>query len=362
MMRRAIALARRGEGRVEPNPMVGCVIVRGQRVIGEGWHRRFGGPHAEVEALRACTDDARGARVYVSLEPCNHHGQTPPCTAALIDAGVAEVVVGAGDPNPDVRGGGVAAMRSRGIIVREGVCGDEARSLIAPFLTRVLRHRPFVIAKWAQSLDGRLATRTGESKWISSEPSRRVVHRLRGRVDAVMVGVGTVLADDPQLTARDVRSRRRATRVVLDTRLRIDSKCRVVVSARETPTLLICDRAHAKGPRARRLAKNGVEVVGVRPDGARVSLRAALRTLAGRGVTNLLVEGGPTLLGMLFRKRLVDEAHVFVAPILIGGATGGPMGAHAVARIAGAVTPLDAKTRSCGRDTHFRLRFTNPPD
>ncbi|GAF88580.1 unnamed protein product, partial [marine sediment metagenome] len=204
MMARAIALARRGEGHVEPNPMVGCVIVRNRRSIGEGYHRRFGGPHAEIEALLACTRDPQGATVYVSLEPCCHHGKTPPCTDALIAARVARVVVAARDPNPVVRGRGIRRLRTAGIDVETGVLEGEAAEVLAPYATRVRLYRPFVIAKWAQSLDGKLATRTGHSQWISCEASRRRVHRLRARVDAILVGCGTVLADDPLLTARGV--------------------------------------------------------------------------------------------------------------------------------------------------------------
>lgn len=179
MMARAVALARRGEGRVEPNPMVGCVVVRNRRVIGEGYHRRFGGPHAEIEALRFCTANPRGATLYVSLEPCCHHGQTPPCSDALIDARVVRVVVAVGDPNPVVQGRGIRRLRAAGIAVETGLLEREAAEVLAPYVTRMRLGRPYVIAKWAQSLDGKLATRTGDSRWISCEASRRSVHRLR---------------------------------------------------------------------------------------------------------------------------------------------------------------------------------------
>jgi len=208
MMARAIALAKRGEGRVEPNPMVGCVLVRRGQVISEGYHRRFGGPHAEIAALQACQENPRGATVYVSLEPCCHQGKTPPCTEALIEAEVKRVVVAVSDPNPAVAGRGIRRLRAARLAVQTGVLAEEAGELLAPYSTRMKLGRPYVIAKWAQSLDARLATDTGDSRWISCEHSRRMVHRLRSRVDAVLVGSGTVQADDPQLTARDVSLRR----------------------------------------------------------------------------------------------------------------------------------------------------------
>src|SRR5688500_7305813 len=213
-MRRALALARRGWGRTAPNPMVGAVVVRDGVVVGEGWHAEFGGDHAEVMALREAGERARGATLYVTLEPCCHHGKTPPCTKAVIAARVGRVVCAMADPFPRVAGDGIAELRSTGIAVAIGVCEAEARVLNAPYLTLLGKGRPWVIAKWAMSLDGRIATRTGDSKWISGEASRRLVHELRGRVDAVMVGSGTALADDPLLTARPPGPRT-AARVVL---------------------------------------------------------------------------------------------------------------------------------------------------
>ncbi len=362
MMRRAIALARKGEGRVEPNPMVGCVIVRRGRVIGEGCHRRAGGPHAEIEALRTCTTKPRGATAYVSLEPCNHHGRTPPCTSALIEAGIAEVFVAVRDPNPDVRGGGIAALRKAGVTMHEGPCADKARQLLAPYLTRIRLNRPFVIAKWAQSLDGKLATRTGDSKWISSEASRKTVHRLRGRMDAIMVGIGTVRADDPQLTARGVRIKRRAMRVVLDTRLRINPKCRLVGTANETPTLIFAGRKHCSSAKASRLVRRGVEVVPIAVKRGQVAIAPCLAELARRGVTNLLVEGGPTLLTTMLTEKVVDEAWVFVSPNLIGGDRApSVLGGQGIARMTEAIRPLDVQTHRTGPDICYRIRFSPTP-
>lgn len=334
-MRRALRLALRGQGRVEPNPMVGCVLVQDGRVIGEGWHRRFGGPHAEVEALRACRTSPAGATAYVSLEPCCHFGKTPPCTRALIDAGVARVVAAVQDPNPRVRGRGLSALRRAGVVVEIGLCEDEARRLNAPYFLRLGRGRPWIILKWAQSLDGRIATHNGDSRWISDADCRRHAHRLRGRVDAVVVGVGTVLRDDPLLTCRTSRPRRVATRVVLDPGLRTPPASRLVAGARRVPTLVVCT-SDAPPRRRARLAAAGCEVI-VGGSRRRIALEALMRTLARRGMSNVLVEGGSETLGRFFDARLFDELNVYLAPLLIGGATApGPLGAVGAATVGSA--------------------------
>ncbi len=362
MIRRAIKLARKGEGFVESDPMVGSVIVRGNRIIGEGWHRRFGSPHAEVEALRSCKSNPRGATCYVTLEPCNHHGKTPPCTDALIAAGIARVVAAIRDPNPIVDGDGFAKLRRAGIKVDVGVCAEQAAELIAPFAMCMLHQRPYVIAKWAQSLDGKLATRTGESKWISSEQSRRRVHQLRARVDAILVGSGTVLADDPLLTARDVPIRRTALRVVLDRRLRIPESCRLIDTIGDAPVLIFTSADKAGSARAKRLRRNGVAVESVPLVRGTLSLRSILKHLASRDVTNLMVEGGPTILSAFLDQRLVDETHVFVAPRLIGGSDAPSvwMGAG-TSRITDGLEPTVISAQKVGNDIHYRLRFTQPP-
>ena len=360
MMARAIALSRRGEGRVEPNPMVGCVITRRGRIIGEGYHHRFGGPHAEIEALRACTVSPRGATVYVSLEPCCHQGKTPPCTDALIEAGVARVVTTLKDPNATVDGRGIRRLRSAGVSVETGLLAEESAEVLAPFLTRTRLGRPYVIAKWAQSLDGKLATRTGHSQWISGEPSRRCVHGLRARVDAVLVGSGTVLSDDPMLTARDVPLRRRATRVVLDGRLRIPDKCQLVDTAGEIPTLVFTTRAEARTTTAGHLTRKGVEIAAVRSRRGRLVINDCLKTLCERGMTNVLVEGGPTILTAFFNTYAVDEAMVFTAPILIGGAdTPGPLLGCGAPRVDEALKPRAVTTRRYGLDILHHLRLSD---
>jgi diaminohydroxyphosphoribosylaminopyrimidine deaminase/5-amino-6-(5-phosphoribosylamino)uracil reductase len=316
-MLRALRLARRGEGRVEPNPMVGCVIVRDGRIIGEGWHRGFGGPHAEVEALRACRQPPRGTTVYVTLEPCCHWGKTPPCTEALIAAGVGRVVAALRDPNPQISGRGVRRLRRAGIRVDLGPLEAEAAALVAPYRKWVRRKRPWVIAKWAQSLDGCIARRASEGRWISDEAARRHAHAVRGRVDAILVGVGTVLADDPLLTCRLVRPKRLATRVVLDSALRTPPGSRLVRTARQVPTLIFCGQRVA-ARRVRPYVETGciVEPVHTRREG--LAWDDVLDRLGSRQVTNLLVEGGGRVLGTLFDRRLVDEVHVYVAPLLIG--------------------------------------------
>jgi len=359
---RAIALARRGEGRVEPNPMVGCVIVRKDRVIGEGFHRRFGGPHAEINALRSCNDSPRGATVYVSLEPCCHAGKTPPCTDALIGAGVARVVAAVADPNPAVAGGGLRALRAAGIDATIGFLETEAAEVLAPYLTLTRLGRSYVIAKWAQSLDGKLATRTGDSKWISNRQCRREVHRLRARMDAILVGSGTVLTDDPRLTARDVPLRRTATRVVFDGRLRLAKQCQLVVTSKRTPTLVLTVPANARSRKADRLRRAGVEVVACRTAKDRISIRAALGVLGRRRMTNVLVEGGPALLSAFLAARMVDEAWVYTAPILIGGRAAPTAFAEVgVATIAASLRPRTVETRRIGSDMRHHLRLTDVP-
>ena len=321
-MRRALALAGRGRGRVEPNPMVGAVIVKAGRIVGEGFHRRFGGPHAEVEAIAVAGKRAKGATLYVTLEPCCHWGKTPPCTDAVMAAGIGRVVVAMIDPFARVRGRGAAILRKAGIAVSVGLLEEEARELNAAFITRIEKGRPYVIAKWAQSADGCIATASGESKWISSEESRAWVHRLRGRVDGILVGIGTVLKDDPLLTARNGRTGRIATRIVLDAECRLPVDSQLVRTVAEAPVLVVCGERLSKAAEGRRrtLAARGVMTHQV-PAGGKggLDLGRLLSHLAAMEYTHVLVEGGASVLGSLFGADLVDEVHVFVAPLIIGG-------------------------------------------
>lgn len=357
-LRRALRLASRGRGYVEPNPVVGCVIVKRGRIIGEGHHRRFGGPHAEIEALRRCRESPRGATVYVTLEPCCHHGQTPPCSDALRAARVARVAAPLEDPHPPVAGGGFAALRRAGIEVDVGLLAAEAGALNAPFFKLVRQRRPWVILKWAQSLDGKIATRAGDSQWISDAGCRAHAHRIRGRMDAIVVGVGTVLTDDPLLTCRVGRPRRVATRVVLDTRLRTPPTAQLVRTARRVPTWVFCGPA-APRRRARVLEDAGCVVHATRSTRHGLSLTGVLDVLGAARMTNVLVEGGATLLGRVFDQGLGDECHIYIAPRLIGGtAAPGPLGGRGVARVADAVTlPPPVGLRRVGNGYFLSARF-----
>ncbi len=352
VMRFAVELARRGLGSVEPNPAVGAVLVDDSgTLLAAGSHERFGGPHAEVNAFadlaQRVPDEAErrrllaSARLFVSLEPCCHQGKTPPCSEAVIACGVRVVVVGMRDPFPRVNGGGIKQLQDAGIDVAVGILADEVALLTAPFVTLVTTALPYVHAKWAMTLDGKIATRTGESKWISNEQSRAIVHQLRGRMDAVIVGAGTARADDPLLTARPT-GLRLATRIVVDSQAGLASDSQLVRTAREVPVIVACldvapienvERLTAAGVEVLKLPA-AISVVGrallpvVTRDGqecpsyiaaARPDLTELLRELGRRSMTNVLLEGGAELLGSAFDQQLIDELHVFVAPKIVGG-------------------------------------------
>jgi diaminohydroxyphosphoribosylaminopyrimidine deaminase/5-amino-6-(5-phosphoribosylamino)uracil reductase len=323
-MRRAIALAGRGIGFVEPNPAVGAVIVDDRlRLIGEGWHERFGGPHAEVGALAQAGERARGATLYVTLEPCCHFGKTPPCTEAVIAAGIKKVFVGMPDPFPQVAGKGIERLRAARVNVEVGLLEPEVRRLTAPFRKLVETGRPYVLAKWAMTLDGRIASQSGASKWISNAASRAVVHQLRGRMDAIVIGIGTALADDPLLTARPAGPRV-ATRIVFDSRARLPVDSQLVRTVNQAP-LMIVTVPQAPRDNIERLRNKGVEVFECGPSPSATAAGhpdpvPVLNELGRQRMTNLLVEGGSELLGAFFDGQLVDEAHVFIAPKLMGGA------------------------------------------
>ncbi len=317
MMRRALVLAARGLGETTPNPAVGCVVARDGRVVGEGFHARAGGPHAEAAALLEAGARARGATLYVTLEPCAHHGRTPPCAPLVRDSGVARVVAATRDPHPLVAGRGLALLRRAGVAVETGLLAAEAARLNERFLSWARRGRPFVLLKVASTLDGRIATAAGRSKWITSAPQRRQARWLRRLHDAVLVGIGTALADDPLLLPSP-RTRRPFLRVVLDSRLRLPPRSRLARSAApRTPVLALCC---APSPSRRRdLERAGVEVAVVQEEGGRVSVPAVLGALAARGVTSLMVEGGGEVLGSFLAARLLDQVALFRAPLLLGG-------------------------------------------
>ena len=324
-MQQAIRLAMRGRGDVEPNPMVGCAIVKEGRVIGQGWHRRYGGPHAEPNALMACTESTAGATAYVTLEPCCHtNKQTPPCVPQLIAAGLARIVIGCTDPNPDVAGRGIDQLRASGIDVDSGICQNEAKQLAAPFLLRMagLAARPYVTLKWAQTEDGKIAGPGGARLQISNETSARVVHQLRARCDAILVGIRTVLADDPMLTARGVEPTRPLLRLVLDADLRTPLSSKLVQSAREVPTRIDCAATYVHSEQAGRLASMGVQIGGLDfQNQGRLSLRQMLSSLLPNTVSHLLVECGPTLAASFFEQGFGDRLWVVHSPRRVEDAT-----------------------------------------
>lgn len=318
-MARALELAERGVGAVEPNPPVGAVVLDASgELVGEGYHQKFGGPHAEVHALHQAGDRARNGTLFVTLEPCCHHGKTPPCTRAILAAGIRRVVIAAGDPAPHVAGGGIRELKAAGVEVIEGVLAEAAQKLLAPFVMLVTQHRPFVHAKWAMTLDGKIASRTGHSQWISNPTSRGVVHQLRGRMDAILVGAGTVRSDDPLLTVRP-KGPRTPTRIVVDRLALLPLTSRLVQTIEEAPVLIAATEGADKTHIAE-LQKAGVEVLTFsKTQGDRVDLNALLRELGKRQLSNILVEGGGQLLGSFFDADLIDELHVFLAPKLVGG-------------------------------------------
>jgi diaminohydroxyphosphoribosylaminopyrimidine deaminase/5-amino-6-(5-phosphoribosylamino)uracil reductase len=351
-MRAALTLAARGLGQVAPNPAVGCLIVKDGRVVGRGWTQPGGRPHAETEALKQAGAAARGATVYVTLEPCAHHGRTPPCAEALVEAGVARVVAALEDPDTRVAGRGLEILRKAGIAVEAGVARTQAERLNAGFLKRILKGRPLVVLKLATSLDGRIATQSGDSRWITGPLARRRAHLLRSRADAILVGSGTAVTDNPRL---DVRlpglEGRQPLRVVVDGRLRLPLTHDLVARAAEVPTLLV---THDGNPAARLHAYEdaGVEVVQVAtdPDAGHVSLEATLDLLGARGVTRLLVEGGGHLAASLLRGGLVDRLAWFQAPVVIGGDGVPAVSGFGVGRLEEAPRFLQAAMAQLGRD------------
>ncbi|MFO7262642.1 MAG: riboflavin biosynthesis protein RibD [Bacillaceae bacterium G1] len=379
-MNMALELARAALGQTSPNPAVGAVVVRNGEVVGLGAHLRAGEPHAEVHALRMAGEKAAGATLYVTLEPCNHYGKTPPCTEQIIAAGIRKVVIACTDPNPRVHGSGIARLKQAGLEVVVGVCEAEARHLNRYFFKWTTTGRPFVTVKTAATLDGKLAAYTGDSRWVTGEEARRRVHRLRRQHDAVMVGINTVLQDDPQLTVRWEEAKGRPPiRVVLDSRLRLPLDCRLVRN-QEAPTLVYTTDPVSPEKEAA-LRRHGVEVVVVPaashkpaasttpagdgeqplhrsdgsasadPAGRRVDVAAVMDDLGRRGVTSVLVEGGGTLNFSLLAQQLVDEVVAFIAPKLIGGATSPtPFDGPGFPRMADAIRLTDVRVEQVGED------------
>jgi diaminohydroxyphosphoribosylaminopyrimidine deaminase/5-amino-6-(5-phosphoribosylamino)uracil reductase len=347
-MRRALALARRGLGKTSPNPAVGAVLVRKGRIVGEGWHKRAGGPHAEVVALRGV--NARGATLYVTLEPCSTWGRTPPCTDAIIAAGVKRVVVAARDPNPKHNGRGLKMLRGAGIRVEAGLLAGEAAQMNEGFNKWITTGMPLVIAKAGMSLDGKIATRTGDAKWITGEAARREGHRLRAWVDAILVGANTVIRDDPELTVRHGVRGKQPWRVVVDARGRVSRKAKVFTDAHRGRTLVLTTSL-ATAVWRRYLLRMGINAIVLPHKSGRVDLRAALKALGKRDITSVLVEGGGELHGSLFDARLVDRVALFYAPIVIGGRGAvAAVAGEGVARVGKAVRLRDCRWRRVGKD------------
>jgi len=346
-MARALQLAARGLFTTTPNPRVGCVIVRGDTVVGEGWHERAGTPHAEIHALNAAGAAARGATAYVTLEPCSHHGRTPPCAEALVNAGVARVVAAMKDPNPLVAGGGIDMLTLAGITAEVGLMEAEARALNPGFVSRMTRGRPWVRLKTAATLDGKIALANGQSQWITGEAARADVQRLRARACAILTGSGTVRADNPRMNVRDLDIGRQPLRVVVDSRLCTPANAAIL------PALVACHHAES-GARAA-LEAAGAEVVELPGSGGRVDLAALLALLAQRGVNELHVEAGAALNGALLEAGLVDEWVAYVAPVAVGDAARGLFATAPLAALADAARFRFADVRQVGGDLRLTL-------
>ncbi|MCP4260171.1 MAG: bifunctional diaminohydroxyphosphoribosylaminopyrimidine deaminase/5-amino-6-(5-phosphoribosylamino)uracil reductase RibD [Planctomycetes bacterium] len=338
-MQIALKLARRGIGSAEPNPAVGAVIIKGNQVIGKGWHRKFGGPHAEINALEECRKsgiDPRGAEMYVTLEPCSHHGKTGPCTQAIISAGLEKVFVAMIDPSEHAGGKGIEQLRNAGIEVQTGICETEARLLNAPFIKYATTGRCWITLKWAQSIDGKLALTEplpAGSGWISGEKSRKDVHKLRRRAGGILVGINTVIADDPFLTGRPAKGKK-LTRIVLDNRLRIPLDCKLVKTAKKHPLLIYTgqDSLSANPKVAEKISKKGAVLLTYPQTQRSSNLNFLLDALSKRGIAHLLVEGGPRVLTSFLKEGLADEVVVYIAPKILG--------AHGIADITGPMAEL----------------------
>lgn len=343
-MQRALALAAKARGCTSPNPLVGAVIVKDGLVIGEGWHHAAGTPHAEIHALRQAGQTAKGATLYVTLEPCCHQGRTGPCTEAVIAAGISEVVVAMRDPNPLVAGKGIDRLQAAGIAVREGVKAREAALLNEVFIKWIATAKPFVVLKTAMSLDGKIATRTGESQWITGPAARRRVHQLRSEYDAIVTGIGTVLADDPQLTVRlaDQETQRNPLRIVVDSMARTPLTAKLITDQAAPTLLAVAEDAPPERVRALRTA--GADVICLPRQGSGLNLEELCCRLGQRGVTSLMVESGAALNAAFIAQNLVDKVYWFIAPKLIGGQQApGPLGGAGIEQLADAL-PLEDLT------------------
>ncbi|MDD5131924.1 MAG: bifunctional diaminohydroxyphosphoribosylaminopyrimidine deaminase/5-amino-6-(5-phosphoribosylamino)uracil reductase RibD [bacterium] len=341
----ALKLAEKGQGKVFPNPIVGAVLVKNGKIISQGYHRYFGGPHAEIEAINNAKQPVAGSALYVTLEPCDHYGKTPPCTKAIIKAGIKNVYIAALDPNPLVAGKGVKKLRQHNIPVIAGIAAAKAVLLNREYIHYIKYKRPYVIIKWAMSLDGKIATRIGDSKWISNEQARKYAHALRASVGAIIIGINTVLKDDPNLTVRGIPGAKNPVRIILDHHLRIPLESKIL--DRRAKTIVVCGK-HGSLFRARQLMKKGVEVLKVG------QLKDLLRILANRGIARILVEGGGAVHASFIEQGLADQAIAVIAPVIIGGKQAAiPVSGSGIAKVKDALHLKNLKIRQLGDNIIF---------
>ncbi|MCB7128889.1 MAG: bifunctional diaminohydroxyphosphoribosylaminopyrimidine deaminase/5-amino-6-(5-phosphoribosylamino)uracil reductase RibD [Candidatus Brocadiales bacterium] len=349
-MQVALELAGKGIGRVEPNPMVGAVMVKDGKVVGQGHHEYFGGPHAEVCVLEEAGSSSRGATLYVTLEPCAHHGKTSPCVERLIEAGIKRVVMATMDPNPETKSKGADKLRQAGVEIVTGVMAEEAGKLNAPFFKLMTVGLPYVTAKWAMSLDGKTATHTGDSQWISSQESREYAHKVRSQMDMMVVGIGTVLRDDPLLTCRHHEGGRNPKRLVMDTRARLPLDSKLVRTVSESE-VVVATTHHAPAERLDKLSKAGCRLMIVEGRGSKVDPVELMMLLGKEKITNILVEGGGILMASFFEEGLVDKVMAFISPKIIGGGEASmPVLGIGADKVEDALALKDVSTRVFGED------------
>lgn len=351
-MRQAIELAKRGEGWTAPNPLVGAVILNKGEVVGAGFHQKAGTPHAEIHALAAAKERAKGGTIYVNLEPCCHYGKTPPCTDALIKAGIKRVVMAMTDPNPKVAGGGIKKLREAGIEVVTGVLEREAQRLNEVFLKQITEKRPFIALKAAVTLDGKIATKVGSSKWITGEDARESAHKLRHRYDSIMVGIGTVLADDPLLNTR-IKGLKNPIKVVIDSNLKTPLDAQVL-NLKNAPVIIFTAKSLEENSKARNLLEKGVEIIACPGVEGKVDLALVLKVLYDKKITSILVEGGAKINGTFFEQKLIDKIYLFMAPKLVGSHLApGMMGGLGIGEMQDAVKIEDLTVEKIGQDFLF---------
>lgn len=353
---RALELAALGEGRVEPNPLVGAVLVKDNRVISEGYHEYFGGPHAEINAINNAKESVEGSTLYINLEPCAHFGKTPPCVDAIIKAGIRKVVMTIRDPNPVTAGKGVATLKKAGVEVLEGISERKAREINAPFFKLHLEGLPYFIAKWAMSLDGKIATHTGDSKWISSEESRMFLHEFRGKMGGIMVGIETVLSDNPTLLGRP-GSQHNPRRIILDSFARIPLDSQIIKTLHQAETYLAVSPS-APQEKVKKLYDTGVKVLEIEGISGKLNLLKLARKLAEIGINKILLECGGTLMASAFESDLIDELMVFIAPKIIGGKEAHtPVAGEGIESIKNTLTMENMQIEAIGNDILVKGRI-----